>query len=1519
MTINNKTLVVIVAAAALAVVAVLGLTLGPEKWRQRKQKMLAAQAKMALARGDYEQVEKLYTELLEYLPGNLSLMVRLSQVCAAMKKFDRAYEWIDKAAGLATDEAGIKAQRASVCQQEAAYTLEQLPEPAEAAAFEKIVKLCDEATQLLQEAGKKAGASPQLQAEAGQVFMVRADIARRRASDAQDRADAARLAGQSDQANTYQTQADKWRAQSDEHLMAAMKETGTAAKLSPKDIRIGDLFVEACYRARRWSDVVVAYRTATTVTRPTPRTVIRAVRAQMTQGAGTSAAAQAQAVGLAREMLTQAEKNYPYSPELKLEMARVELEAGSVEAAEKSLEKAASLSKPSTDAKLLRARVLLKRDDPQEARELLRALLAEKPCPTDVKVALATVEGRCGDPDRSLELLRQAVAGDPDHVEARVALARALVGRGLWAQAMTIMRNGVYRAPTDVSLVRQAVSLAVQLDRADEVNALITRSQRVAAGNPVVLKDLAVLCLRLGRADWMKRIVTESMKVDSGGRLAQMASAAGALDQGKTDEAIKLMGPLGSRDDQPAEIHLTLAQAYNVLGQYQNAHEQLERAFVAGQDDYLVALRAVDLYADAGMLTQATSRGARLLNDAPEAPASLWQAAKLALWKGDLAEATQRVTMLGAVGWQATTPLQRATVDLVGGRYEQAIKVVKDQRDPLSRLVAHYGLAGLGRFDQAANELEDAIKAHPRRVQLYLRLADHLAAGGKAAAGIARLRALTRLDMAHAALAVGRMQSLAGQHDEAIATYQRLLTGKTTNLDKQTEARMRLAMAACYRAQRKTNEEMAVYWEMQKDSAMGIRGLEENIKLRTLLRQTKEVEGLLNDFVKSPNSDKFSPDILARIASAYDRIGKLAEAGKQYDRIAVKLPGAIWPYRSKAKACARAGQAGQAMEVYRQALLRWPGDRSLMRDLAGMLVRINQFPQALDTLDGIATSKQTGAVVVERDRALLLTSLGLYEHARGPLDAILARPGMVDFEATLAVARCLSGLGQTDDATKKLAGIPTTSGHYSAARAAIAQVQLDKGQTDQALQILTEALDKATDADGLARSLYSLRLRNGQVDEAIRLARDHAGRSSRDALQWAVAGGVDEVLESLHEDQPTNTGLAVRLGAWLLAKGNWKGVARVLADHAPATRSSTTQPTRKPGPGAETILALSELAGGKDELAAKRLDALLAQDDGTGQWRAIAAIARLATKMPAPLAQLAGKVGTSPDRALFDELAKQSTTEAGRRVAQWVAASLAARRLGIPTLSYRFAEAAVQADPKSMAALYNQLATLWAMGAGKTDKAKALTTALTKTSGDSPLAQDVRVRELANGGKLDQAIESLNAWAKKGKLPADLANYVGTLALEQGKLTEALRWFEACLEQNPDNASAANNAAYLLAELKDQDTKAMDRALELAEKAFRLSGQVPSAGETLGWVLVKRKQAEKGLALLQRAIVPLSNDIRAHYHIGVAYEASRRPAMARLHLEHVAQRAKDKALAETARKALERLPKSDAPTTSKAI
>jgi tetratricopeptide (TPR) repeat protein len=84
----------------------------------------------------------------------------------------------------------------------------------------------------------------------------------------------------------------------------------------------------------------------------------------------------------------------------------------------------------------------------------------------------------------------------------------------------------------------------------------------------------------------------------------------------------------------------------------------------------------------------------------------------------------------------------------------------------------------------------------------------------------------------------------------------------------------------------------------------------------------------------------------------------------------------------------------------------------------------------------------------------------------------------------------------------------------------------------------------------------------------------------------------------------------------------------------------------------------------------------------------------------------------------------------------------------------------------------------------------------------------------------------------------------------------------------------------------------LDVALSLAQTARRGLPNSPGVADTLAWIDYQKGAYQSAVGLLQEALklqeknkMPDNPDI--HYHLGMAYEKSDHPALARQHLEQV--------------------------------
>ena len=84
----------------------------------------------------------------------------------------------------------------------------------------------------------------------------------------------------------------------------------------------------------------------------------------------------------------------------------------------------------------------------------------------------------------------------------------------------------------------------------------------------------------------------------------------------------------------------------------------------------------------------------------------------------------------------------------------------------------------------------------------------------------------------------------------------------------------------------------------------------------------------------------------------------------------------------------------------------------------------------------------------------------------------------------------------------------------------------------------------------------------------------------------------------------------------------------------------------------------------------------------------------------------------------------------------------------------------------------------------------------------------------------------------------------------------------------------------------------LDTAMALAQTARRGMPESPAAADTLGWVYYQQKAYQPAIDLFQEALrlqekSRAAEDPGIHYHLGLAYQKNKQPALARQHLEKV--------------------------------
>ena len=155
-------------------------------------------------------------------------------------------------------------------------------------------------------------------------------------------------------------------------------------------------------------------------------------------------------------------------------------------------------------------------------------------------------------------------------------------------------------------------------------------------------------------------------------------------------------------------------------------------------------------------------------------------------------------------------------------------------------------------------------------------------------------------------------------------------------------------------------------------------------------------------------------------------------------------------------------------------------------------------------------------------------------------------------------------------------------------------------------------------------------------------------------------------------------------------------------------------------------------------------------------------------------------------------------------------------------------------------------------------------------------------------GSADDAIATYQRSLKDNPHEASFYVLMGELYESKQNWEKAKESYQKALEIQPDNPLASNNLAYAMV----QSGGNVDVALSLAQTARRGMPDSPNAADTLGWVYYQKGDYKSAIDLFQEAL-KLANknkspeDATFHYHLGMAYDRTDQPALARQHLEQV--------------------------------
>ena len=141
----------------------------------------------------------------------------------------------------------------------------------------------------------------------------------------------------------------------------------------------------------------------------------------------------------------------------------------------------------------------------------------------------------------------------------------------------------------------------------------------------------------------------------------------------------------------------------------------------------------------------------------------------------------------------------------------------------------------------------------------------------------------------------------------------------------------------------------------------------------------------------------------------------------------------------------------------------------------------------------------------------------------------------------------------------------------------------------------------------------------------------------------------------------------------------------------------------------------------------------------------------------------------------------------------------------------------------------------------------------------------------------------LEKWSRDNPNHLAVLRTIAEAHLRARNLTAARTAFEHLLKLLPDDPYTLNNLAQTALRQNDK------AALGFAERAYAVRPNDPVVIDTLGWVLVRSGQLDRGLAYLRDARLRHATDPEIRYHLAAALQQSGRRTEAREELDYALQ------------------------------
>ena len=804
---------------------------------------------------------------------------------------------------------------------------------------------------------------------------------------------------------------------------------------------------------------------------------------------------------------------------------------------------------------------------------------------------------------------------------------------------------------------------------------------------------------------------------------------------------------------------------------------------------------------------------------------------------------------------QAAVLILRAL--LAQGRFDRALAETPPNPAMLHRAdvlsLRGDALFGLGKFEQAKEQYERVLATQIHFPDALLGMARIAAAQDRQDDADEKIRSALAADPGHlGALRLrGDLQRARGQFDAALASYRQILALRPNNVQALSDIASILSDSGAFA------DAHAAIAVARKAAGTTFALLYADALLAYREKKYPEALASVQQILRAAPDHEPSILLAATIEMA---IGSAEQAEQHFQQYLSAHPRHLFATKRLALLHLRAGRAETAFKLLSPLLAQASGDVELLTLLGEAHLQAHRYNEAA-TLFEQASVLRPRAAGLRTELALSRLGSGDSNRAIAQLEQAAQLDQASERNAILLVMAHL----RRRDTDKALAAALEME-----RRADNPLVQNLKGGVYLARHDAVQA--RASFERALAQDpLYLPALANlAQIDKAENKAADAERRYQRALERDPVNPGLLEAL----------AGLAAARGQHVQAVKWMERAAAAHPDSLPTALHLAAAYARAAQTGKATLLARELRARYPASAEALELLAKL-------QWHAGDADA--AADSYAKLAALAPATALPHLRLGQIALARRDAASAtvALRKAVAIAPDHAESQLALLnalTAQSKFAEALALADsvqrrhPSSpngykLAADVHSAQGRYALAVLGYERAFAL-------APSAPLLVQLH-GALTRVGKRAEADHQMQQWLHDKPDDVPTRQYYASTKLLANEFAAAIEQFDALLKISPDNVIALNDMAWA------QQRSGGARALEYAQRAYRLAPGNPSVIDTLGWVHLEHGRIAQALPLLQKAgaLAPLAGDI--HYHLAQVLARSGDRSGARRELERL--------------------------------